>query len=45
MTTANPALSAWATHPVGKAARIAIAVGGLLTATLVAVAGRDGISD
>ena len=35
MTTANPAISAWASHPLGKAARAAIAVGGLLTATLV----------
>jgi hypothetical protein len=36
MTTANPAISAWASHPLGKAARAAIAVGGLLTATVVA---------
>jgi hypothetical protein len=35
MTTASPPISAWAAHPMGKAARIAIAVGGLVTATLV----------
>lgn len=35
MTTVNTAINAWATHPMGKAARIAIAVGGLITATLV----------
>lgn len=35
MTTANPTIIAWADHPVGKVARIAIAVGGLVTATLV----------
>jgi len=35
MTTASPPISTWAAHPMGKAARIAIAVGGLITATLV----------
>jgi hypothetical protein len=35
MTTANPAIVAWADHPIGRVARIAIAVGGLVTATLV----------
>ena len=35
MTTANPAIVVWADHPIGKVARIAIAVGGLITATLV----------
>jgi hypothetical protein len=35
MTTASPPTVAWANHPLGKAARIAIAVGGLVTATLV----------
>jgi hypothetical protein len=35
MTTVNPALVAWADHPVGKVARIAIASGGLITATVV----------
>jgi len=35
MTTANPAIVAWAEHPVGRIARIAIAVGGLVTSTLV----------
>jgi hypothetical protein len=35
MTTANPAIVAWAEHPVGRVARIAIAVGGLVTSTLV----------
>lgn len=35
MTTANPTLQAWATKPLGKAARIAIAVGGMALATLV----------
>lgn len=35
MTTASSALNAWASHPLGKAARAAIAVGGLMTATLV----------
>jgi hypothetical protein len=34
MTTANPSV-VWADHPVGKFARIAIAVAGLVTATLV----------
>ena len=35
MTTVNPALVAWADHPAGKVARIAIASGGLITATIV----------
>lgn len=35
MTTANTALVAWAEHPAGKAARLAIASGGLITGTLV----------
>jgi len=35
MTTTNPALQQWATQPVGKAARIAIAAGGLILAILV----------
>ena len=35
MTTSHLALGAWATRPLGKAARIGIAVGGLVTATLV----------
>jgi hypothetical protein len=35
MTTANPVIVAWAEHPVGRVARIAIAVGGLVTSTLV----------
>ena len=35
MTTSNPALDEWATQPLGKAARVAIAVGGMITATLV----------
>ncbi|HEX6298902.1 MAG TPA: hypothetical protein VF148_00350 [Acidimicrobiia bacterium] len=35
MTTANPSIVAWAEHPAGKVARIAIASGGLITATLV----------
>jgi hypothetical protein len=35
MTTSNPALDEWATQPLGKAARIAIAIGGMITATLV----------
>jgi hypothetical protein len=35
MTTANPALVAWAEHPAGKVARIGIALGGLIAATLV----------
>lgn len=35
MTTASPTVNAWASHPLGKVARGAIAVGGLMTATLV----------
>lgn len=35
MTTANLTISAWASHPIGKMARGAIGVGGLITATLV----------
>lgn len=35
MTTTNLVLDDWATKPLGKAARIAIAVGGMITATLV----------
>ncbi|HUF15016.1 MAG TPA: hypothetical protein VMQ46_03920 [Acidimicrobiia bacterium] len=35
MTTLNFALRAWATHPFGMAARVAIAVFGSVTATLV----------
>ena len=34
MTTANPAV-AWASNPVGKVARLVIAIGGLVTATFV----------
>lgn len=36
MTTSNAiVLNEWASHPIGKAARIAIAVTGLITSTLV----------
>lgn len=35
MTTANSAISPWASHPLGKVARGAIGVGGLMVATLV----------
>ncbi|MGB7859476.1 MAG: hypothetical protein WBM90_03170 [Acidimicrobiia bacterium] len=35
MTTTNLVLDDWATKPLGRAARIAIAVGGMITATLV----------
>jgi len=35
MTTSDLVLESWATKPLGKAARISIAVGGMLTATLV----------
>lgn len=35
MTTSNPILQPWATEPMGKAARIAIGIGGLVLATLV----------
>jgi len=35
MTTASSAINAWAGHPLGKMARGAIAVGGLMTAALV----------
>lgn len=35
MTTISPVISAWATHPMGKAARIFIAAAGMTTATLV----------
>lgn len=35
MTTSDLVLEEWATKPLGKAARIAIAVGGMITATLV----------
>lgn len=35
MTTSELVLENWATQPLGKAARISIAVGGMLTATLV----------
>lgn len=35
MTVSDPVLEEWATKPLGKAARIAIAAGGTITATLV----------
>lgn len=35
MTTSELVLDEWATKPIGKAARIAIATGGMITATLV----------
>ena len=35
MTTSNIVLEEWATNPLGKAARIAIAAGGMITATLI----------
>lgn len=35
MTTATHRVAAWADHPLGKMARIAIAFGGIATATLV----------
>ncbi len=35
MTTATPRVAAWAHHPLGKIARLAIAFGGLATASLV----------
>lgn len=35
MTTSDLVLDEWATKPLGKAARIAIAAGGMITATLV----------
>ena len=35
MTTVNPAIRAWAARPTGKATRIAIAVVGMASATLV----------
>lgn len=35
MTTSDIVLDEWATKPIGKAARISIAVGGMITATLV----------
>ena len=35
MTTSQLVLDDWALKPTGKAARIAIAVGGMITATLV----------
>lgn len=35
MTTSDLVLEEWATKPLGKAARISIAIGGMITATLV----------
>ena len=35
MATSDLVLESWATQPLGKAARIYIAVGGMVTATLV----------
>lgn len=35
MTTVNPAIRAWAARPAGRATRIAIAVVGMVSATLV----------
>ena len=35
MTTSELVLDDWAIKPIGKAARIAIAIGGMITATLV----------
>jgi hypothetical protein len=35
VTTASPPVAAWADHPVGKVARVGIAISGLTTATLV----------
>ncbi|HEX9846779.1 MAG TPA: hypothetical protein VGB33_00025 [Acidimicrobiia bacterium] len=35
MTASNPALREWASHPIGRAARVAIAVAGMITATIL----------
>jgi hypothetical protein len=35
MTTSELVLDGWATKPIGKAARVAIAAGGMIVATLV----------
>lgn len=35
MTSSEMILAGWATHPLGKVARIGIAVGGMIIATLV----------
>ncbi|HET8738297.1 MAG TPA: hypothetical protein VFO17_01030 [Acidimicrobiia bacterium] len=35
MTATSPQIATWAVHPMGKAARIAIAVGGSATAVLL----------
>lgn len=35
MTTSDTFVDEWASHPIGKAARIAIAVAGLITSALV----------
>ena len=35
MTTSELVLDPWATRPIGKVARVAIGVGGMITATLV----------
>ena len=35
MTTSTPVLQTWATRPLGKAARVALAVLGMILATLV----------
>lgn len=45
MTTSNAiVLNEWASHPIGKAARIAIAVTGLITSTLVLLLATLGAS-
>ncbi|MEX0865060.1 MAG: hypothetical protein WD269_09335 [Acidimicrobiia bacterium] len=35
MTTTDQVLGDWATHPFGKAARVAMAVGGMLTGVML----------
>ena len=35
MTASNPALREWASHPMGKAARVGIAAAGMITATIL----------
>jgi len=37
MTASSPVVTVWATHPLAKATRVAIAVGGMATATLVLI--------
>jgi hypothetical protein len=43
MTTANMFLNDWAAHPFGKALRVLIAAGGLITGTMIVLLSTIGV--